>query len=137
MSCHDIGHGINAVMEVVFDLYQDGEITPNAVRKLGHIAQRAVHWCDGNADEAIEVFLGQMCGRCLKIVDDENELYDIYRSSLGWDTCYRIEDNDEEPFASFEFCADCFDFLVNHATGDPNAGARDRQDIDKRRKSTR
>ena len=137
MSCHAIGRGINAVMEVVFNLYQAGEITPNAVRRLGHTAQRAVNWCDGNSGEAIEVFLGQMCGRCLKVVDDKNELYNIYRSSLDWDTCHHIEDNEEEPFASFEFCADCFDLLINQAAGDPNAGARDRQDIDERRKSTR
>ena len=137
MSCHAIGHGINAVMEVVLDLYEEGEVTPNAVRRLGRMAQKAVNWCDGNAGEAVEVFLGHVCGRCLKVVKDKDELYNIFDSSLDWDESHRIMDNEENPLASFEFCPDCFDFLVNQAAGDPNAGARERQDIDERRRRTR
>ena len=134
MSCHSIGHGINAVMEVVLDLYEEGEITPNAVRRLGHIARQAVNWCDGNAGEAVEVFLGHMCGRCLKVVEDMDELYSIFGSSLDWEDNHHIISEEENPLASYEFCADCFDFLVNQATGDPNAGFRDRQDIDECRR---
>ena len=33
MSCHDIGHGINAVMEVVVDLYEKGELSGSASMK--------------------------------------------------------------------------------------------------------
>ena len=137
MSCHAIGHGINAVMEVVLDLYEEGEVTANAVRRLGHIARRAVNWCDGNAGEAVEVFLGHMCGRCLKVVEDMDELYSIFGSSLDRGETHRIISDEENPLASSEFCADCFDFLVNQAAGDPNAGARDRQAIDERRQRAR
>ena len=137
MSCHAIGHGINAVMEVVLDLYNKGEISADAVRRLGYEAQHAVNWCDGNPGEAVEIFLGHMCGRCLKVVENLDELYSIFGSSLDWEESHRIISDDENPLASFEFCPDCFDFLVNQATGDPNAGPRDRQIIDVRRKNTR
>ena len=133
MSCHDIGHGINAVMEVVVDLYNKGEISADAVRRLGHEAQHAVNWCDGNPGEAVEVFLGRICGQCLKPVEDESDLYSVYRTSLDDRIMDQIADNADAPTASFEYCRECFDLLVAQATGDPEAGPRERQRIDTRR----
>ena len=48
MSCHDIGQGMNSVVDVVVELYDHGKISRDAALKITNAARKGVHLCDGN-----------------------------------------------------------------------------------------
>ena len=48
MSCHNIGRGMNYVVKNVIKMYDTGELTLEAARKIIAAARRGVNWCDGN-----------------------------------------------------------------------------------------
>ena len=76
MSCHDIGHGLNSVVEVVLKEYDDENIDFDTAKRIICQARDAVHYCDGNEYEALECFEEQIrCTCCLKQVDN---LYNLY-----------------------------------------------------------
>ena len=66
MSCHNIGRGMNYVVKNVIKMYDTGELTLEAARKIIAAARRGVNWCDGNEYEAVEIIRRCRCGRCLK-----------------------------------------------------------------------
>lgn len=70
MSCHDIGMGMNSVVAVVLDLYEEGAIDYDAARTLIFACRKGVHWCDGNEGEAVQCLNGFRCGNCLGTVEE-------------------------------------------------------------------
>lgn len=78
MSCHDIGRGLNTVSMVVIDLYDHGEISVEAARKLLHQCRKGVHWCDGNEYEAVACCYENRCGYCLKKLEPGTPLLDLF-----------------------------------------------------------
>lgn len=66
MSCHDIGRGMNSVIEVVIGLYDDGKISHESAGKIIKACRMGVHWCDGNEGEAIDTLAFTRCGVCLQ-----------------------------------------------------------------------
>ena len=135
MSCHSIGRGLNSVMEVVVELYEEGKIPAEAVRLLGQQAMRAVNYCDGNADEAVEVLTESRCGRCLKKVASTNELFNVYEVSYDSKRTYDQKDPMEvEPLASPALCADCFTVIVGTCLGNPEQARKELLRIEENRR---
>ena len=56
MSCHDIGHGVDFIIQNVLDMYEHGEISKEAALKMIRTFPQAVHYCDGNESEALGEF---------------------------------------------------------------------------------
>ena len=54
MSCHDIGRGINTIVERIIELYDEGKYSTETACDLIATSRKGVHWCDGNEDEAVE-----------------------------------------------------------------------------------
>lgn len=94
MSCHDIGHGLNSVTEVVMEMYMNDKITKDVASRLFHALRAGVHWCDGNEYEATESLEGILCGRCLKVFEEGDDVVGIldainqltYKVHLGKDS---------------------------------------------------
>ena len=136
MSCHSIGHGINTIMKVAVELFEEDKLSVEAIRRIGAQAMRAVNYCDGNSYEAVEVLEGYRCGRCLKKAENKDELYSLYLIDYHlWNDGYDPLEVEGEPLASYELCADCFDTIMEKCYHDPEIGKRERQDIDEQRKS--
>ena len=66
MSCHDIGRGIDAIMEKVLEMYDEGKIFKEAALEMVKVFPKAVNWCDGNEYEAQETLTATHCAACLK-----------------------------------------------------------------------
>ena len=126
MSCHSIGHGLNHVMEEVVELFDEGKIPEEAIRRIGSKAMQAVNYCDGNEFEAVEAMHGYRCGRCLKEATDEDRLYSLFRIDYRvWDKMQNPFKFEDEPLASYELCADCFDTIVGRALDDTAVSVRE------------
>ena len=74
MSCHNIGKGMNSVVEVVVDLFERDEIDLNACKEIIRACKQGVYWCDGNSEEAIACINENYCGNCLKRIDYEEKI---------------------------------------------------------------
>lgn len=81
MSCHDVGMGMNSVVEVVLDLYDEGAIDYDAAKTLIFACRKGVNWCDGNEPEAVQCLNGVRCGKCLKMVEEVGPLKSLYENS--------------------------------------------------------
>lgn len=77
MSCHNIGHGMNDVAELIKEMYDAGEISREAAVKIFRRLQKSMCWCDGNEYEAIEC-ISNRCGVCLKERKKGEILYPPY-----------------------------------------------------------
>lgn len=77
MSCHDIGHGLNSVAELICEMFDAGEISKETAVKIFRRLQRGVHWCNGNEYEAIEC-ISDRCGICLEKLKKGEILYPPY-----------------------------------------------------------
>ncbi len=109
MSCHDIGRGLNSVVEETLLLYGSNEITKSAAKKIIHTCQRAVNYCDGNEYEAVEVMSeGHICGNCLK---EKDETFNLWRYTRDYSA---VSDLLEEKGVATEFslCSDCIEKLA-------------------------
>ena len=80
MSCHDIGRGMDSVARIVAEMYTNGEITKEVAFRLFYALRKGVHWCDGNEDEATASISNMLCGRCLKVYEEDDGIVDV------WDT---------------------------------------------------
>lgn len=74
MSCHNIGKGMNSVVEVVVDLFEHDKIDLNACKEIIRACKQGVYWCDGNSEEAIACINENYCGNCLKRIDHEGKI---------------------------------------------------------------
>lgn len=77
MSCHDIGRGINTIVERIVELYDEGKYSTETARDLIATSRNGVHWCDGNEDEAVECIRRCRCGRCLKKMKAGEYLFSV------------------------------------------------------------
>lgn len=80
MSCHDIGRGMDSVTRVVAEMYINDEITKEVAFRLFRALRKGVNWCDGNEYEATASISGVLCGRCLKVFEDGDDVIEV------WDT---------------------------------------------------
>ena len=78
MSCHNIGKGMNSVVNVVINLYDKGKISREATREIIAQCQDGVGWCDGNDYEAVECIADCRCGRCLRLVPEGEFLFNLW-----------------------------------------------------------
>lgn len=127
MSCHDIGRGMNSVVDKVIEMYDEGELTVEAARKIIAKARKGVHWCDGNEGEAVASIRRCRCGRCLKEVPSGTPLYSVWDISVSKNI---IDKNPDEILASDGLCLECFDIVLNFAFDNEGAGERERNFIE-------
>ena len=80
MSCHDIGRGMDSVAKIVAEMYINGEITKEVAFRLFYALRKGVHWCDGNEDEATVSISKMLCGHCLKVYGEDDDILNL------WDT---------------------------------------------------
>jgi len=131
MSCHDIGRGMNNVLETVIDLLDNNEISKDAALKIAHVLRESVNYCDGNEDEAVESILYCRCGFCLRKKDETQKLYDLYQVSKNviydrWDILRGYNNS----YAHWNLCKNCFDTFINNFTKDEKAGEQERKLMD-------
>ena len=85
MSCHDIGKGMNWVAEEVVELYDAGRLDVEVALDIIATAVRGVYWCDGDSQDATETINGHRCGKCLRSIEDDEEIYFLYPKAIkGW-----------------------------------------------------
>ena len=130
MSCHDIGRGLNSVVDVVVELYDHGKISRDAALKITHAARNGVHWFDGNEDEAVDSILRKRCGYCLRKMEPGEPLYPVCKYYYHWP--YPVEEDFQEILATYMLCTDCYDTLVERSSGDPAAGPNGRKGIEEK-----
>ncbi len=116
MSCHDIGRGVDFIIQNVLDMYEHGEISKEATLKMIRTFPRAVHYCDGNESEALEYLTDNYCCGCLHEYEDD-EIYvtvdDIYSANIElgeFRSPYEVWDAPQESGAFYgsSLCLDCF-----------------------------
>jgi len=137
MSCHNIGRGMNSVVEVVIALLDSGKIDAEAARTIVAACREGVNWCDGNEDEAVESIRRCRCGKCMKAVAKGEFLFSVWDTSqvvrnLEFQRCSGILDYGNSKLASDGLCLKCFDEVVNEFCTNPSAGAEERDYIMKR-----
>lgn len=117
MSCHDIGRGMNSVVEQVVSLLDSQKISTEAAREIIVACRRGVHWCDGNEDEAIEFIRRNRCGYCLNKIPKGMPLYSLWKvARFQPDYPFREEDPlmcKGVELASDGLCKECFEIVVN------------------------
>ena len=129
MSCHDIGRGMNSVVKVVIDLFDEGKMEVSTAREIIVACRNGVNWCDGNEDEAIVCIRRCRCGKCLKKVPKGAYLFSVWDVSNDVPNRYRILDGGETKIASDGLCESCFDEVINTHCKDESAGKREREYI--------
>lgn len=129
MSCHDIGRGMNSVVNVVVDLYDKKKIEKEVAKTLIMACRKGVHWCDGNEYEATESIRRCRCGKCLEVVPEGNYLFSVWDVSNEVPDKYKILDDKSTMLASDGLCEKCFDEVINAYCQDSTAGAREREYI--------
>ena len=113
MSCHNIGEGMDSVVEKVISLLDDNKISTEAAREIIAACRKGVYWCDGNEDEAIECIRECRCGYCLKKIERDQKqllfLWDLDFMSYKLFIDEDILDCGNIALASDGLCEDCFD----------------------------
>ncbi len=82
MSCHDIGMGMNSVVKVALEMYDNGELDLAKTKKIIRACRKGVHWCDGNEYEAIECMRDIRCNKCLRYFEDDEEVVDMFENDV-------------------------------------------------------
>lgn len=109
MSCHDIGHALNSVVEEIIDLNFEGEIDNESTKRLIHTAKEAVNYCDGNEYEAIECLEDyKICSACLEQYDC---LYDL-SNEIDYDSEIYEEIEKNTYYISTIMCEECIEKLL-------------------------
>lgn len=129
MSCHDIGRGMNSVVKVIIDNYQEKKFDAETARELIAACRKGVYWCDGNQDEAIKSIRRCICGKCMQTIRKGEYLFSIWNVSYDVPDRYGIIDGGEVELASDGLCEKCFDEVINAHCENPEAGARERKYI--------
>lgn len=125
MSCHDIGRGVDFIIEKVLDMYDHGKISKEATWEMLNTFPNAVNYCDGNIDEALDTMTYTHCSGCLKKYSEEENavLFNDVDTMLKYDT--DVIDNKNERYCwtcywwegiikkyklinGYSFCLDCF-----------------------------
>ena len=116
MSCHDIGHGVDFIIQNVLDMYEHGEISKEAALKMIRTFPQAVHYCDGNESEALEYLTDNYCCEWLHEYE-YNEIFvtvdDIYNAKIElgeFRSPYEVWDAPQEngAFYGYSLCLNCF-----------------------------
>ncbi|MFI3213407.1 MAG: hypothetical protein R3Y24_08685 [Eubacteriales bacterium] len=112
MSCHNIGRGMDSVVQTVIGMYDNKELSLMATKKVIRSAREGVHWCDGNEYEAIDCIRGIRCGCCLENIEEVEEEYSLWH--LGGEFRHiDFLDESEEVIASDMLCETCFKRVVD------------------------
>ena len=110
MSCHDIGHGMNAVSRTVLDLYEEGRIHKESAMRLIRACRKGVHWCDGSEPDAcVETIIRGYCGLCF---EKSITLTDILDNDLDYPECDRVFDPFDAVAAHRFLCPTCRDRVL-------------------------
>ncbi len=125
MSCHDIGRGLNSVVEVVITLYDEGKLDTETARVIIAACRKGVHWCDGNEGEAVMCLHKCRCGKCLKVVEKADELLPLWETSLSWREVSKIAERENDELAIEELCRTCFDEVLYEYFGNMEDVARE------------
>ena len=130
MGCRQIGKGMNEVVEKIMDIYDRDEISRDVAKELIVTARKAVHCCDGDENDAINIIRMRRCGCCLKKRGRGEIFYSVNDVSQRL-----LEDNDimnncEEILASDGLCKECFDKVINNWLQSENAGEMERKFIE-------
>ena len=125
MSCHNIGQGVDFIIEKVLDMYDHGKISKEATWEMLNTFPNAVNYCDGNIDEALDTMTYTHCCGCLKKYSEEenavlfNDVDAILKRNTdaiyngeaiySW-TCFWWEDiiKKYKLIDGYSFCLDCF-----------------------------
>ena len=120
MSSHDIGKGLNNVVERVMDMYRDGRLKKETAKELMTVAKISVNFCDGNEYEALEC-MEATCGCCLRDGKPGEHLYSLADCDsipgLIWkdiDTMLTEDRKDQDynlSAVSYNVCEECLDKL--------------------------
>lgn len=120
MSCHDIGRGLDTVVQVVMKLFDEGKVSLDAAREIVYTCRIGVHWCDGNEYEALDSIYTYRCGRCLGRVEKGGLLFNTndflrlsYRNDRDLPKYEEITDEGKVKLASHRLCRECFIREVN------------------------
>ena len=127
MSCHDIGRGMNSVIEVVIGLYDDGKISTESAGEIIKACRRGVHWCDGNEGEAVGALAFTRCGVCLKKIPEGKELYDLvdaYGVEVEHTDCEKIFQKAQYELAYPSVCGKCMDKIITEWTGNSEISSK-------------
>lgn len=125
MSCHDIGRGMNSVVEIVIKLFDEGKIEKDVARTIIAACRKGVYWCDGNQEEAIQSIRRCRCGKCLEIIEKGKYLFSVWDVSNDVPNRYNILDKGDPILASDGLCEKCFNEVINKHCNDDNAGKRE------------
>lgn len=75
MSCHQIGHAADHMVNCIFKKYDNGEFGKDTAKELIRTAVDLIGYCDGNKYEAYETAGRCRCGNCLKKMKIGEKLY--------------------------------------------------------------
>ena len=127
MSNHDIGRALSTVVDVVVRFFDEGKISLEVAREIIFTSRHAVHYCDGNEDEAIEDIIFFRCGKCLSKVPKGGLLLNTvdfwrlaYLNERVLPTFEAIAEKNR--LASYGLCRECFIQLVNNYYQKDSAG---------------
>ena len=130
MSCHDIGRGMNSVVEIVIQMFDDEEISLEIARELIAACRESVHWCDGSEGEATYSISRCRCGKCLKMIPKGELLYNIRKLSDDKAKNEIIRSRKGAVQLAFgHLCEECFDEIVGEYFNDPKAPEREKRYI--------
>ena len=111
MSCHDIGRGLNSVVEVVIGLYAQGKLSKEAAIPILYACRKGVNWCDGNEDEAMQALVDTgYCGLCLEKSDS---ITNVYENGLEYPEKYNVFESYDKHAAHFFVCPGCKQRLID------------------------
>lgn len=103
MSCHQIGHAANHMVNCIFKKYDNGEFGKDTAKDLIRTAVDLIGYCDGNEYEAYETAGSCRCGNCFKKMKiGEN----LYQPSYSLKNSIDLEEYMEN-CAYDVFCEDC------------------------------
>ncbi len=131
MSCHNVGRALNNVVREVMNLYDAGDISKDAAKRLALRCCRSVAWCDGSEGEAIDYISACVCGRCFKLIPKGEPIYSTWQVSSAVPNQYEIKDENGDELPTDGLCEECFDIVLDHHCGEKGAGKRER-DIQKK-----
>lgn len=130
MSCHDIGRGMNSVVQVVLEMMDDGEIDKLSAKKIIHACAKDVHWCDGNEDEATASMVRCRCGNCMETIPKGEKIFSWrYTTNKTYEKMLDWQEQEGHLLASEGLCEKCFDQIINEACQDENAASREKEYI--------
>ena len=128
MSCHDVGRALNSVTEVVIQMYDNAQISREQALTLFTALKKGVNWCDGNEPEAIASIFCERCGNCLRKMNEGEKFYsmlDCHSELRG-----KFRELYKKDHASWYFCTECFDKIVQELSNGKIKGESERKYIE-------